>query len=68
MGLGKVSYKLVFKTITNRFKPFLSSVIHDSQSAFMEKMFITDNLIMTFEAFPSMNHGKIYKCFNYFAF
>lgn len=47
-------------------KPHISSVINDSQSAFVEKRLITNNAIVTFEAFHSMNFGKINRS-NHFA-
>lgn len=51
--------KVVSKVIINKLKPLMSSVIHDSQSVFVEKRLIMDKVILVFEAFYSMHHGKI---------
>lgn len=59
IGSCNKMYKLVSKTILNRLKPFMSSIIHDSQSAFVEKRLITDSFIIAFEAFHSMSPEKI---------
>lgn len=58
LGLCNVIYRLIFKTIINRLKPYMSSIIPDYQIAFVEKAYY-DNFIICFEAFHFMNFGKI---------
>lgn len=37
----------------------MSFVVHDSQSTFVENRLIIDKVIVNFEAFHSLNYGKI---------
>lgn len=57
--LCNTMFKLVSMTIVHRLKPFMCSIIHDSHSTFVEKRSITNNFIITFEAFYSMTQGEI---------
>lgn len=59
IGLCNVIYKLISKIIVNPLKSHMSTIIHNSQSVFVEKRLITDNFIIAFEAFHSMNFEKI---------
>lgn len=52
--LCNVIDKLISKVILNRLKPFMPSIIRNSQSAFVEKRLITDNVIVAFKAFHPM--------------
>lgn len=57
--LCNVVYKLVSKFIVNGLKKCMNSIIHDSQSVFVEDKLITNSLMITFEAFRFMKNGKI---------
>ncbi|KAI5662020.1 hypothetical protein M9H77_21343 [Catharanthus roseus] len=45
--------------IINRLRKCMTSIIHNSQSAFVENRLITDNFVISFEAFHSIQNGKI---------
>ena len=55
ISLFNVLYKLITKAITNRLKEILSSIISVNQSAFTPGRLITDNILVSFEVFHSMN-------------
>lgn len=59
ISLCNVTYKMVSKVIVNRLCAFMPSIIHDRQSAFVENGLITNNIIVTFKAFHSMEKGRI---------
>jgi hypothetical protein len=43
-------YKLSGKVLVNKMKKILSDIISPNQSAFILERFITDNILMAFEA------------------
>ena len=55
ISLGNVIYKIVSKVIANRLKPWLNSIILETQNAFIANRLITNNILI---AFKSLHHMK----------
>ena len=51
-------YKIVAKTIANRMRPLLPSIIHDTQSGFLQDRSIFDNIFLFWEMIALAQHHK----------
>ncbi|GAA0179217.1 hypothetical protein LIER_29946 [Lithospermum erythrorhizon] len=63
IALGHTSAKIISNMLALRLKNYLSSVISDTQSAFVPNQLITDNILLAYEAhhmLKSKKSGKSY--------
>ena len=58
ISLCNVVYKLTSKTLTNRFKKILPSIIGESHSAFVHDRLITDDVLVVFETMHHISKKK----------
>ncbi|KAM2136540.1 hypothetical protein ACFX1R_006290 [Malus domestica] len=58
IALCNVSYKILAKVITNRFKKVMPNVIGENQSAFVAGKQIQDNILVVHEILHSLNHQR----------
>ena len=57
-SLYNVIYKLASKTLVNRLKKILPSIVNESQNAFVNGRLITDNALITFETMHHISQRK----------
>ncbi|KAH9768956.1 reverse transcriptase domain-containing protein [Citrus sinensis] len=58
ISLCNVIYRIVAKSIANRFKQILHKIISPTQSAFIPHRLITDNIIVGYECLHKIRHCK----------
>lgn len=58
ISLCNVSYKIIARAITNRFRGVMAQIIDPTQSAFIPGRLITDNVLIGYECMHWLRHSK----------
>lgn len=58
ISLCNIIYKVVSKCLVNRLRPLLDELVSQSQSAFVPGRMITDNALLAFECFHSIQKNS----------
>lgn len=61
ISLCNVIYKLIAKAIANRLKRMLPCIILDSQSTFIPRRLVTDNVLVTYELIHFLRQKRMRK-------
>ncbi|CAA7059511.1 unnamed protein product [Microthlaspi erraticum] len=61
ISLCNVSYKIISKILCNRLKRFIPTIISETQSAFVARRLITDNILIAQEAFHALRTNPMCK-------
>ncbi|CAA7058559.1 unnamed protein product [Microthlaspi erraticum] len=61
ISLCNVSYKIISKILSNRLKRCLPKIISETQSAFVARRLITDNILIAQEAFHALRTNSMCK-------
>lgn len=59
ISLCNILYKLIFKVIANRLKSLLPIVISNSQSTFVLRIQITDNILVAYEVIYFLRKSRV---------
>ena len=58
ISLCNVLYKIIFKVLPNRLKTVLPNIIDESQSAFVKRRMIFDNVMVAHETIQAMKNKR----------
>lgn len=61
ISICNVSYKIISKIIYSRLKKYLPKLISETQSAFVARRLISDNILLAYEAFHALRTNPMCK-------